>query len=405
MMNHDALSKWKTDIQQEFSKNIMNFWLQHGLDQKNGGLIGRMHNDLSLEEDAPKGLILNVRTLWTFSAAYRFDPNPEYLELAHQLYNYIMRYFRDKEHGGYFWMVDAAGQPVDTKKRVYGQAFTIYALTEYAQAALNDDAFEESKAIFKLLEKSCKDPVYDGYMETYERDWSLAEDLRLSEKDMDTPKSMNNHLHVLEAYTNLYRVWKDPIAADRLEKNIRIFLDYIIDHEAARFKLFFNEVWECQSHDVSFGHDIEGSWLLVEAAEVLGDKVLLKEVEDIAIRMADAVLEHGVDSDGGLFYEGNTAGELVDSDKHWWPQAEAVVGFINAFQMNNGNAFLNAARTSWDFIMKRIKDHEYGEWFWKVTRDGIPVNTEYKICEWKSPYHNGRACLETIRRIDKLMSK
>ncbi|MBN2104162.1 AGE family epimerase/isomerase [bacterium] len=402
MMSHDEICMWKDEIRREFSENIMKFWLQYGPDPVYGGLIGRMKNNLSVEKNAPKGLILNVRTLWTFSAAYQFDPKPEYLEMAQLIYDYVMKYFQDRTYGGYYWTVDPGGQPLDTKKRVYGQAFTIYALIEYAKAAADDAAFNEGKALYMLIEQNCRDQHNDGYMETYEQDWSLADDLRLSEKDMDTPKSMNNHLHILEAYTNLFQMWKEPRLADRLKKNIRIFLDHIIDPDSVRFQLFFNEDWDCQSQEVSFGHDIEGSWLLVEAAEVLGNDDLLKEIEDTAIKMADAVLEHGVDTDGGLFYEGNTRGELVDKDKHWWPQAEAVVGFINAFQISGGDAFLKTARASWDFIVDKIKDHEHGEWFWKVTQEGVPVNTEYKICEWKSPYHSGRACMEAIKRLEKL---
>jgi len=402
MMSHNEITTWINEIRQEFSDNIMAFWLEFGKDPDHQGLIGRMKNDLSIEEDAPKGLILNVRTLWTFSAAYRFDPNPAYLEVARWVYAYIMQHFQDKTNGGYFWAVHPDGQPVDTKKRVYGQAFTIYALIEYAMAAADDVALHEAEALYHLIESRCRDQSHDGYMETYEHDWTLSDDLRLSEKDMNTPKSMNNHLHVLEAYTSLYRMWKDSRVAERLEKNIRIFLDHIIDSDSLRFKLFFNETWDCQSHEVSFGHDIEGSWLLVEAAEALGKNDLLKEVEDTAIQMADAVLNRGVDADGGLFYEGNTSGDIIDPDKHWWPQAEAMVGFINAYQISGGDVFLKAARDSWDFIMEKIKDHEYGEWFWKVTRNGAPVNTEYKICEWKSPYHNGRACMEAIRRLGKI---
>jgi mannobiose 2-epimerase len=402
MINTDNMSQWKQEIEKELKENILGFWIRYAVDQDHGGLIGRMKNDLTIEKDAPKGLILYVRTLWTFSAAYRFDPRPEYLEMTSRVYNYLKNHFFDN-HGGCYWMLDAMGHPLDTKKRVYGQAFTIYALTEYALATGEDRALQEAKQLFEILEDKCVDKQYDGYYETFDRDWTLAKDLRLSEKDMDLPKSMNNHLHVLEAYTNLYRVWKEPRLARRLQAILRLFLDRIIKRDEARFQLFFNESWDSQCHDVSFGHDIEGSWLLNEAAELLDQDGLLKEVEDVAIRMADAVLENGIDHDGGLFYEGNASGEIIDSDKHWWPQAEALVAFLNAFQLTRGEVYLNAARKTWKFIISYIKDHLHGEWYWKVTRDRQPVHNEYKICEWKSPYHNGRACMEAIRRIENLL--
>ena len=401
MIDSDKLSQWKQELDREL-KEILEFWIRNAFDPDRGGLIGRMKNDLTVESDAPKGLILHVRTLWTFSAAYRFDPRPEYMDRASHIYEFIKNYFFDS-HGGCLWMIDAMGHPFDTRKRVYGQAFTIYALTEYALAAGRDQPLHEAKQLFRILEDKCADQQYDGYYETFNRDWTLSKDLRLSEKDMDLPKSMNNHLHVLEAYTSLYRVWKNEELARRLQAIIRLFLDRIIQRDEARFQLFFNESWDSQCRDVSFGHDIEGSWLLTEAAEVLAQNRLLKEVEDISIRMADAVLENGVDHDGGLFYEGNGSGEVIDSDKHWWPQAEALVGFLNAFQLTRGGAYLDAAKKAWDFIISSIKDHQHGEWFWKVTRDRQHVETEYKICEWKSPYHNSRACMEAIRRIEKLL--
>jgi mannobiose 2-epimerase len=401
MINHDKLRQWKEEIEKEL-KEILVFWTRHAVDPDHGGLIGRMKNDLTIEKNAPKGLILHARTLWTFSAAYLFDPRPEYLVMTSRIYHYMKSHFFD-DQGGCFWLLDTGGHPLDAKKRVYGQAFTIYALTEYAQAAGEDSALHEAKQLFEILEDKCTDKRYDGYYETFNRDWTLAKDLRLSERDMDLPKSMNNHLHILEAYSNLYRVWKEPRLARRLQAIIRLFLDHIIQRDEARFQLFFNESWKSQCDDISFGHDIEGSWLLIEAAEILGHKGLLKEVEDIAIRMADAVLENGIDQDGGLFYEGKASGEVIDSDKHWWPQAEALVGLLNAYQLTRGEVYLNAARKTWGFIISHIKDHQHGEWVWKVSRDGQPASHEYKICEWKSPYHNSRACMEAIRRIDRLL--
>ena len=257
MIDSDKLSQWKQELDREL-KEILEFWIRNAFDPDRGGLIGRMKNDLTVESDAPKGLILHVRTLWTFSAAYRFDPRPEYLDMASNIYEFIKNHFFD-DHGGCFWMIDATGHPLDTKKRVYGQAFTIYALTEYAMAAGQDHPLQEAIQLFRILETKCADRRYDGYYETFNRDWTLAKDLRLSEKDMDLPKSMNNHLHVLEAYTNLYRIWKDDELARRLQAIISLFLDRIILKGGARFRMFFNESWNSQCRDVSFGHDIEGS--------------------------------------------------------------------------------------------------------------------------------------------------
>ncbi len=236
---------------------------------------------------------------------------------------------------------------------------------------------------------------------TYERDWTLARDQRLSEVDMDEKKSMNTHLHVLEAYANLLRCRDNPALRGRLRDLIQVFLEHIIDRKTHNFRMFFDDEWHSKSDHISFGHDIEGSWLLCEAAEVLGDEPILHEVRQEAILMAQAVLEQAVDSDGGLLYEGDSRG-IFDTDKHWWPQAEAVVAFLNAYQLSGGEHFYAAAGRSWEFIEKYIVDHQHGEWFWRVSRAGVPSDKPFKVDPWKCPYHNSRACFEAMIRLDKI---
>jgi len=219
--------------------------------------------------------------------------------------------------------------------------------------------------------------------------------------DMDEKKSMNTHLHLLEAYANLLRLWNEDELRKRLRELLRIFLDHIIDPETHHFRMFFDEVWRDRSDRFSFGHDIEGSWLICEAAEVLGDTAILEEARKAAVRMAQVLYEQAVDSDGGLFYEGSGK-ELIDTDKHWWPQAEAVVGFLNAYELSGRDYFLKASQNSWQFIEKFIVDHQHGEWYWKVSRDGTPSDDKYKVDPWKCPYHNSRTCFEVMERLDKL---
>jgi cellobiose epimerase len=391
-------------VERELRGDILPFWLKYAVDDEFGGFHGQITNDLKINPCAHKGLILNARILWTFSKAYKVYGYESYLGTARRAYEYLRRYFWDTEFGGVYWMVDHRGKPVESKKRIYGQAFAVYALAEYAAASGEEESRERAIALQRIIEKVSYDEKNGGYFETYERDWKLAEKQQLSEVDMDEKKSMNTHLHLLEAYASLLRRWNDDVLRERLRELLGIFLARVIDPETNHFRMFFDEVWRDRSDRFSFGHDIEGSWLICEAGEVLGDKKLLEEARRAAVKMAQAVYEEAVDADGGLVYEG-TSEEIIDTDKHWWPQAEAVVGFLNAYELSGKDYFRKAAERSWEFIEKYIVDRQHGEWYWKVSRDGTPCKDKYKVDMWKCPYHNSRTCFEVMERLDRLSKK
>jgi cellobiose epimerase len=383
----------------ELLENILPFWRQRTMDERCGGFIGWMSNDLRLDQASPKGLILNARLLWTFSAAFRFTRASEDAGLAHRAYEYLIRHFHDAQHGGYYWELDPAGAVLDDKKKCYGQAFVVYALAEYDRTFQNSVALQQAIDLYRLLEAHAADSRHGGYFEVLARDWALCEDMRLGTEDLNEKKSMNNHLHVLEAWTNLYRVWPDPGLADRLGHVIVLFLERILNASGTHFHHFFDETWAVKSDSYTFGHDIEGSWLLWEAADILGQPALRERVRAASLRLAHAVLEEGLDADGGLLYEGRQ-GQIINPDKEWWPQAEAVVGFINAWALSGEDRFLAAASRCWNFIQEKIVDHQHGEWFWRVSRDGAPDPAMPKVSPWKCPYHNGRCCLELIHRVE-----
>lgn len=386
-------------VETELRSDILPFWLKYTIDPEHGGFRGQVSNNLIVNPIAPKGLILNARILWTLSRAFSVYRDDLYLQTARRAYDYLSKYFWDEEFGGVFWMLDYLGRPHDTKKRIYGQAFTVYSLAEFYRATNDKDALEKAIRMYQAIERSSYDDEFGGYFETYERDWTLARDQRLSDVDMDEKKSMNTHLHVMEAYATLLSQWNDPGLRGRLKEIIQIFLKRIIDPQTHHFLMFFDEQWRSRSNKISFGHDIEGSWLLLEAAEILGDASLLQQVRQEGLRMAQAVYDKAIDEDGGLLYEGDPSG-IIDSDKHWWPQAEAVVGFLNAYQISGEKHFWTAAQRSWDFIDTHIIDHRYGEWFWKVSREGVPSTDKLKVDAWKCPYHNSRTCFEVMARTD-----
>ncbi len=378
--------------------NILDWWTTHMVDEVNGGFYGRMDGGGVLHPEADKGAILNTRILWTFAAAARETGLAHHRVLADRAYAYINTFFWDEIEGGVFWSLDYKGNPSDTQKQIYAQAFAIYAFAEYYALTKNREALDRAIELFWLVEKYSRDRSKEGYLSAFTRDWSNKEDVRLSEKDINEVKIMNTHLHLLEAYTNFYRVRPFAALGDALKNCIQLFIDHFFIPENGSMHIYFDEAWNPKGNDISFGHNIEASWLLWEAVEVLGNTDLQKRVGQVCIRMAEAVLDSAVDADGGVFYEAEPSG-IKDFDKHWWPQAEAVVGFWNAFEMTGELEFEEASRRCWTFIKGKLLDPENGEWHWRTDRKGVPYLSEDKAGPWKAPYHNGRMCLEMLHRV------
>jgi cellobiose epimerase len=391
-------------LSREFSDqlfgHILPFWCGPALDREQGGWMGCLSNDLKPDRTGPKGLIVNTRILWALSAAFRARPEPVYREMADRAFDYVIDHFWDAKHGGAFWRLDDRGRVIEDVKKTYGQSFCIYALAEYWQAFGRDTAGPSAIRLFELLERHAHDPAHGGYFEVCKPDWSGAADVALSEKDQNEKKTMNSHLHVLEAYSNLYRVWKDPRVAQRLRELIRLFEQSILNVRTHHLHHYFDEQWQVRSDSYTFGHDIEASWLLCEAAELL-DAPLLERIRGIALRMADAVLVQALDADGAICCEGR-GGKIIDPRKECWSQAEAVIGFLNAFQISGDPKFFAAARRVWEYIDRRLVDRVHGEWFWRINEDGRPDPTLPKVSEWKGPYHGSRMCLEAMHRLKHL---
>ncbi len=397
MSDSPALRLLAQDLQRELTEGILPYWLRHTIDERHGGFVGLITGDELVVEDAAKGSILNARILWTFSAAYRALGHSEYAAVADRAAIYIQDHFLDPVHGGVYWMVGADGTPQDARKHVYAQAFAIYGFSEHARATACARSLANAVALYGLIEAHAADRVHGGYQEAFSRDWVPLEDVRLSDVDADERKSMNTHLHVLEAYTNLYRIWPDPELLARLRALIELFLARIVDPATVHLLPFFDDAWAPRSRMVSFGHDIEASWLLLEAADAVGDPALRQRVRQTSLAIAEAVLQQGVDPEGGLFYEVSPGGPL-ETHKEWWPQAEAIVGFVNAHQETGREDFLQAAQATWDFTRRYLVDSQHGEWFRRVSREGVLEPEWEKVGPWKCPYHNARACLELMAR-------
>jgi cellobiose epimerase len=410
------LSEYKKTFENELRKNILSYWIKYSVEKKRDGFYGAVDLNGTPVLTAKKSCVLNARILWTFSAAAALYHDPQYAGMADRAFETVQKYFADCLYGGYYMELNPDNSVASGIKHTYAQAFVIYSLCQYYAFNPAGKTLEILQDFFTLFETKTKDPDHAGYREAFTTDWKIIEENRMA--DNNEPKSMNTHLHVMEAYSALYKVWKDKRVKIRLTEMLNLFLDKIIRNDG-HLGIFFDKKFDETENSkgiCSFGHDIEASWLLFEAAEILGDQKILEDMRKLSVKMVDAVERTGLDRDGGLFLESTRFGSHLRTNKHWWLQAETLVGFMNAFQLTDDIKYWNVVELSWDFINRHVIDHQRGEWYTKVNRAGVPFLTEppddpspyyrndWKIDPWKCPYHNGRAMMELMHRIDKILN-
>jgi cellobiose epimerase len=399
-----ALQDLASRAGRELSGNILPFWITHVRDTEDGGFHGEVRADLSATRNAPRGALLTCRVLWTYSAEIRRNDKPEYRDMARWAYEDLLTRFWDKEHGGLYWTVKANGRPLQMHKQVYLQSFGIYALSEYHRATGDTAALEKAIEIYRRLETHARDPEHGGYFEAYSRDWSRELPEMRRTIGGTAPKSQNTHLHVMEAYANLQRAWDDPGLRASQNVLLNLMLTRVLDPKTSHLGLFFAADWTPASTGISYGHDIEAAWLLCDAATTLSDPALIERAREVAVKIAQVTLAEGVSPLGAVYNEAGPRG-LTDPNHDWWPQAEAAVGFLNAYQISGDATYLRAAIASWDFIEKSIVDHKNGEWFRSANPEGKPFAHAPKANIWKCPYHNGRACMELVDRVNALLMR
>jgi len=392
-----SVQEFGKEVLEELENNILPFWVNKMVDHQHGGFYGEIDGCDRLVPEASKGAILNARILWAFSASYRVLRKESYLEMAIRAKDYIIAHFFDTTYGGIFWELNADGSPRDTKKQIYAIGFAIYGLSEYYRAIGDRNVLEYAIKLFDAIERYSFDADKNGYLEALTREWDEIADMRLSDKDENEKKTMNTHLHILEPYTNLYRVWKDKRLEKQLRNLIEIFLDKILNKQTYHFDLFFDEDWKSKYHIVSYGHDIEAAWLLHEAALILGDQEILKRVEEIVPAIAEAASE-GIGVGGAMIHEHNYTAGKIDTDLHWWVQCEAVIGFYNVYQYFGDEKALQRSLECWNYIKSNLIDRNQGEWYWSRDALGVINRKEDKAGFWKCPYHNTRMCLEIYER-------
>lgn len=378
-------------------QNILSYWREYGVDEMNNGFVGKRDHFNNLIEKANKGVILNTRLLWSFSAACNFNNDPELKVLAYRAYNYLEANFYDHLNKGFFWELDYLGNTVNTRKQIYAQAFSIYSYAEYYKLSGEENAKEKALQTFGMVEKHARDLVDNGYLEAFQADWKPIKDMRLSAKDQNAPKTMNTHLHILEAYTALLQITGDIRVKEALENLINLFLSIFLNNKTGHFGLFFNEKWALQNAVISYGHDIEAAWLLIDAAKTSGNSLLITETTEAAILVADTFLKEAYVKNKGVINEKNEETGETDLDRHWWPQVEAMLGLQYAFNISGDKKYQAAILDIWDFTQNNLIDRQNGEWFFRIDQANKPYIQEDKLSMWKAPYHNSRALMMLLK--------
>lgn len=382
-----------SEVKKELTEHIIPFWANLK-DEENGGFYGYMSYNLELDKKADKGVILHSRILWFFSSCYAVLKDEKCRELADHAFEYIKNHCIDYDNGGVYWMTSFKGEPADTMKHTYNIAFAIYALSAYYNAVGDKFALDLAYKLFSDIETNTLDEY--GYREAFTVDWKLVPNDALSENGLMADKTMNAILHLIEAYTELYKADRNEEVAKRLKFQLSQIKDKVFDSQTNALKVFFNEKLEVIGDIHSYGHDIEATWLMDLACDTLEDEALKKQFTEMNLKISNNILKTAME-DGALNNEREN--DKIDRKRVWWVEAESVVGFINAYQHSGDKKFLEAARSVWEYIRSDIIDKRIGsEWYSEVSFEHKPHDFKEIVGPWKCPYHNGRMCLEVIKR-------
>ena len=391
----------KDEIKNELLNDIIPFW-NNLRDDEFGGWYGLVDSNLKLDKKGEKGVILHSRILWFYSNAYMALKDPKLLDNAKHAYEFLTEKCYDKEYGGVYWSMNYDGTVLDDMKHSYCQAFFIYALSSYYRASGDKNALKIVYEVMDLVEKHHADNV--AYKEKLSRDWTkeLAND-ELSENGLMADKTMNTTLHLMEAYTELYLADHNPKVLERLKFQLDVSYDKIYDKKNHKLFVFFDKDLNEIGNVHSYGHDIEATWLTDRALDVIGDEEYAKKFREMDKDIVANIAKVAYDKESGSLLNEVDKG-IVNRQRVWWVQAESVVGFLNAYQRKyGGKEYLEIAENIWNYIKNNIVDkREGGEWIWDLNDKGELDPARNVVDPWKCPYHNGRMCLEAIRRLEEI---
>lgn len=387
----------KNEFSEHLYNDLISFWASMK-DDDCRGYYGYADADGIPDKTSSKGVILQSRILWFFASSYILNKDPKILLLADHAYEFIKEHCYDQEFGGMYWSVNYDGTPCDDMKHTYCQSFAIYALSAYYRASGRIEALDLAKSIYETIEKNCRDG--GGYLEAFEKDFSPSGNDKLSENGVMADRTMNTLLHLLESYTELLCAEYSANVESSIKQILYLFKANIYDPERKICKVFFDKDYSSLIDLESYGHDIEASWLISRACEVLNDDKIKKTMNPLIIGLAEEALENGIDIDT-FAMNNERENSTVDHKKVWWVQAEAVTGFYNAYTLTGDENYLKASEHIWDFIKKNVIDGKHREWIENIYDEGQENPDQALVHEWKCPYHNGRMCIEMYARLDR----
>jgi mannobiose 2-epimerase len=396
------LVKLKNALYSELITHIIPYWKHRVFSEPLDSFNGRIDALNQIHPKAERSAILMARIAYSFAATYKLTSDITQLAPMQAAIRILNDEFTDHTNGGFYWMTDYKGLVVDSKKHIYAQSFGIYAYATVFDAVGDKAILDRGIELFRLIEKHAFLAESLAYYEAFSQDWKPLEDVRLGESDLIAPRSTNTHLHILEAFTALYKVWPDQALKERLIMLLEVFLDKIYNPHGNHFNAFFDEKWQSISSVYSYGHDIETVWLMLDAAHAIKHTELIIRCEQITLEVSRMVVDQGIDDQYGGMYNAGQHGIVTDSEKHWWAQAEAMVGLMFAYKLSGNVEYLNAVFSLWNFITNHIIDKQHGEWFFRVNREGAPLLTDDKVGPWKCPYHTSRACIMVYSLINDL---
>lgn len=382
------------EVKKHLLTGIIPFWKKLR-DNEFGGYYGFVDYNLNIDKRAVKGCILNSRITWFFSNAYTLLGEKSLLEEARHGFAFMKNHCFDKENGGIFWSMKYDGTPEDTTKHTYNQAFAVYALSSYYEASKEEEALAMAKELFRIIEEKCTDEI--GYKESFDRSFCEVENDKLSENGVIAEKTMNTLLHVFEAYTELYRVSGMPEVKERLKWILDTIAEKVYNPKLHRQEVFFDKDMKSILNLHSYGHDIETAWLIDRGVEILDDRDYERKMSPVTKDLTCQVYKVAFD---GNSLVNECENGVVNTNRIWWVQAEAVVGFLNGWQRDpERKEYSEAAQSQWRFIKEHLIDPREGsEWYWEADAKGEPIEGRPIVEPWKCPYHNGRMCFEVIKR-------
>jgi len=414
-----SLTQFLTEARHHLTQELLPFWTTRCRDAVHGGFITHFDQHGHDTGDDQKSLIAQTRCLYTFSSAHRYGYGDGQLaEFARHGADYLINRMWDEAHGGFFWMTNRRGEVVDDQKIVYGQSFSIYSLSEYTLATGDPRGLEYAAKTFDLLQKYAADTQHGGYFEMFDRDWTLKGPGSAG----GDRKTLDVHMHLMEAYTSLYQASGQALHRRKLREVIGILLEKIMhpvhgtgipqfwaDWRVAP-QIKFDVIWgwdrftadglKREAEDnTSYGHNTEFAWLLLHALDVLREP--LEPYREALRKPLAHAADFGIDAEfGGVFVEGSHAGTVYDREKEFWQQAEALIGFLDGHWLFGDEKYLRAYERVHRFVFDRMINRPVGEWWPLMTRRGEPIWTHMSH-SWKINYHTVRSMVQVIRRLER----